>query len=352
MPEKKEALNIIFNLNGVCITDVTSEIYDGKKRSYIAADETKLFFLRKSAILHIQPMGVFKPLLQYVVPGTIELMQLLFSQELCDDVCVSFFGTGTLEINKLQVDALLTKALGAAYYQRIKPQLRIVSSDQCSRSSALEDNIQASIFQINTPPSILKKNLLSLVSKEALPNTILIYNRLSVACLWQEKNILVAPLAILPVFDLVKDSQLPSASAAELAFQQRNSVFYTTGLLMELIAHHQNQHVTLPPKERTPIATKLFDLHFDLTGSWSRTALLLKHQPCVQSLLSTQQYYDKGLVWLKNINPNLTFIDQDSYLACIKDPITPEEKTAMNDGPITTEALVKIPSMWGRSAAV
>lgn len=352
MPDKKAALNIIFNLNGVCIVDVPSEIHDGKKRSYIAADETNLFFLRKSAIFQIQPMGVFKPLLQYVVPGTIELMQLLFSHELCDHVCVSFFGTGTLEVNKLQVEALLTKALGAACYQNIKPQLRIASSYQCTSSSEIEDNIQAALFQINTPPSMLKKNLLSLVPKEALPNTILIDNRLSVACLWQEKNILVAPLATLPVFDLVKDSQQPSASAAELAFQQRNSVFYTTGLLMELIAHHQNERLTLPPKVRSPIVTKLFELHFGLTGSWSRTALLLKHQPCVQSLLSTQQYYDEGLAWLKNINPNLTFIDQDSYLACIKTPITTQENTAMSDRPIMTEALVKIPLMWCQSVAV
>lgn len=161
-------VNVVFNI------DRTLTCRDSVENTHEAA-----FFLNKGMI-------VSAIMTHYVFPGVIELMQLLFQTP---DVRVSFFSAERKERNIPFVEQLLERALGKDEYLKIKNTVRILSEDDLIVTSKEEKAKNREMYRFQ--PGNKQKDLLSLVSRDELSNTVLIGTATAdVACHQQAKNLL------------------------------------------------------------------------------------------------------------------------------------------------------------------
>jgi hypothetical protein len=142
------AVRIVFDIDGVLA------LID-KDSTTRYSPETVAFFSSHQSILNLD---CGPPNTYYLLPGALELMQLLFSLPKVDIV---FFSAGTDDRNKSLVKQLLIRALGSEHYERVAAEIMILSRNQLTRRKAIAPEILKAQFDTYglTSLNIYKKDL-------------------------------------------------------------------------------------------------------------------------------------------------------------------------------------------------
>lgn len=301
-------VHIVFDIDGVLA------LID-RARSFVYSKETTTFFSNHASILQVSRSDG-PPDIYYLVPGVLELMQLLFSRT---DVLVSFFSAGSDGRNSEFVKQLLTKALGSEHYKRIAPNLMILNRTHVTSLEVIDFQVlqnQLDRYGLHSMASYKKDLTKTLRQGCSLENTIFIEDNPDVVYSGQERNLLFCSdarpeyYAFLSKGDTVTYSSyfrffcacfvgIQCASAEDELFRRVNSIYYTTGLLMECI--EKNKAGTM--------LEDLFRLQFEASSCEDRFV------PRFRAAHKTQHYYDQGLSHLQKINPNLSFNTPSYYLS-------------------------------------
>lgn len=163
-------INLVFDIDGLlACTEVTN------------VDHAS-FFMHKGVLL-----TAIKT--HYVFPGVIELMQLVFQTE---GVRVSFFSSGEQQRNDIFVEKLLTRALGKDRYEKIKPELKILSAKDLDKSKEEQRDKQYRKYKIS--PGHLNKDISKVLREcDSLHQVVLIEDDKSYIAGGQAENVLLVP---------------------------------------------------------------------------------------------------------------------------------------------------------------
>lgn len=321
MPDK---LHIIFDLDGVAVAIIPQNFHIMRARNN--QQDPLLYFVRKTACLY-PTLGISLP--HCVLPGFIELLKLLYMSELAQCVEISFFSAGTAGRNKPLITAILTQALGTEVAKRILPHVKICSWEHCTAPTATELQLQNKLYGIDVYKEDHKKDILQIVDFPTAKNTILVDDHVTVTCFNQERNYCATPSVSLTAFYQAQSGEQRCESAKDLLFQELNSIYYLTGVLIEHIHHFQLEQRKKSNEERVPITEKLFNFHFERIGYKSSYTTPARYVPQFNKNFSNQAYYDLGLSKLKELNPALCFVNSKEIRAHIHEPPTHAEQVIL-----------------------
>lgn len=271
--------------------------------------ETILFFLRKGAIITVCGIS------HYIPPGVLELMRALFSNSL---VKVVFFSSGKSERNEPFVKELLIKALGEKWYSEIASEIRILSRHHLRTISAYESENQQKKYGL--PIDNRKKDIAYAIALEdSLEHAIFIDNAPEFVCCEQEEHYLHSETVQSGDFELLAKTETTSDSPEDSLFRKVNAIFYLAGVLLNCIKN----------KEKEPIPHKLFSLQF--TPDEPLEDISPAFKPCWDEPKKLLAFYQEGLTWLQEQNPELTLITPARYKDAVAKPASERQESEMQD---------------------
>ena len=231
----------------------------------------------------------------YLQPGTIELMQYLFSRA---DVRISFFSSGENNRNHEFVRELLTLALGKKKFEEVKAFVIIKSKEHLNPD--VHPQVNSSFF------GLLKKDI-TCVHREDVETeqTIFIDNDPSYVCLDQSRHYLYCPEASNnSYYSLEYDS---GRNDTEINFSQVNNIFYIAGMLQAIISENHTHSIKV-----TDVLTEK------------------------QAAISKAIYYQEGVSLLSKINSRLRLLTRDIFQQFIKDTGTKSREKVYRDPDVFT----------------
>ena len=272
-------------------------------------DEEKLYVLRKSMIIFAAERE------HQVLPGVIELMQMLFSK---DYINLVFFSSGIKERNTEFVKELLIRSLGQDKYQEVEPLITILSKDNLTPGEENQANQMYLNFGLNWGNN--KKDITKGLAKDgSLANAIFIDDDSTYIYCGQEKNFLRSPPGRAEYYGALK-KMTPDIAFYEYKndelFFEFNTVFYIAGVLSHCIDEFEKGH---------DAAGLLFDMHFKKS-----TDKLFGFEPrydCVKN----KEYYAKGLRSLRTVKPDICFVSHEDYVGTLDSPATEQEQQTIDD---------------------
>lgn len=326
LPKK---LNIIFDLDGVLVANVYATEKELRQRKYHYPNyPLLLYFLRNTALFFTaQPYS----LPQCVLPGVIELIQLLYSPEVAPFVEVSVFSAGADARNRGLYAAILTKALGKERSDEIMSRIKIRSRDDCEPSRPEQVALSQAQWGLEAKQTDFGKNIYKIINRDEKDHTLLIDDNPRSICHRQVANYCAAPSVHLQTFDPLLHGESSCDSAESLLFQQLNSVFYLTAVITDLVGCFktgQQNH-----SEARSVIDRLLQLHFERIPKMP-TGLVQRYRPRFQENFALQHMYDKGLEILKRtINPELSFVNYGAIQAMLESPVTEQERIFLEKKP-------------------
>ena len=209
-------------------------------------DEEKLYVLRKSMLIFATEIE------HQVLPGVIELIQLLFSK---DYIKLAFFSSGIKERNTEFVKELLIRSLGRDKYLEVEPSIIILSKENLTPGDKNQTSQMYQNFGLSWGNN--KKDITKALGKDgSLANAIFIDDDPTYIYYGQEKNFLRSPRGKVEYYDALKkmtpDTEFYEYRSDELFFKF-NTVFYIAGVLSDCINEFEKGHDVSP---------LLFDMHF------------------------------------------------------------------------------------------
>jgi hypothetical protein len=251
-----------------------------------------------------------------VLPGVIELIQLLFSK---DYINLAFFSSGRKERNAEFVKELLIRSLGKDKYLEVEPSIIILSREDLTPGDGNQASQMYQNFGLCWGNN--KKDITKALGKDgSLANAIFIDDDPTYIYYGQEKNFLRSPCGNVAYYDALKkmtpDTEFYEHRSDELFFKL-NTVFYIAGVLSDCIDEFEKGH---------DVTTGLlFDMHFKKS-----TDTLFGFEPrydCIKN----KEYYAKGLTFLRAVKPNICFVSHDDYVGTLDSPITEPEQQIIDD---------------------
>lgn len=272
-------------------------------------DEEKLHVLRKSMLIFAVERE------HQVLPGVIELMQLLFSK---DYINVAFFSSGVKERNTVFVKELLTRSLGEDKYLEVAPSIIILSKEDLTPGDKNQASQMYQNFGLTWGNN--KKDISKALGKNgSLANSIFIDDDSTYIYYGQEQNFLRSPWGKAEYYGALKN-MTPDIEFYEYksdeCFFKFNTVFYIAGVLSDCINEFEKGHDVRP---------LLFDMHFKKS-----TDKLFGFEPrydCIKD----KEYYAKGLTFLRAIKPNICFVSHEDYVGTLDSPATEQEQQIIDD---------------------
>lgn len=321
-------LNLILDLDGVIVANLQQVEKDLRQRKhYDAYASVLLYFLRNSALFFSNPPYSMP---QCVLPGVIELIQLLYSPKVTPYVEVSVFSAASEGRNRTLYAAILMKALGKERAAVIMSNIKMCSIDDCESLRPEQVSLLRALWGLETQQTDFGKNIYKIVSREDKNRTLLIDDNPRSICHRQVQNYCAAPSVFLHTFDPSLYGSEPCDSAESPLFQQLNSVFYLTSLIMDHVDHFkllQNKGLQEPT-----VSEKLLQFHFELLPKMP-TSIVQRYRPRFKENFSLQTIYDRGLGILQRINPGLSFVNYRAIQTVLEPPITDNEKLLLEKKP-------------------
>ncbi len=318
LPQPKK-LNIILSLDGVFFAHPFHEEKDDNSK-------TLLYFLRKSSLFFTKSP---RPVPRCVLPGAIELLQLLYSPEIAPSINLSVFNHSSREDARALFAEILTMAIGKDRCEQVIYDTPIYGYNDCEQVPKEHLLLIQTLYGIETPPTYYQKNIYKIVSKKDANSTLLLDANPESICYHQAKNYCAAPFVELQSFDpFIQIPEEENNDATSLMFQQLNSVYYIASQLIKFIMLFRRQQEQVPQVKVTTVTEELFQFHFESIPP-SQFSLLKRSQPRFQQRFAEQHHYTTGLNLLKRFNPELTFVDHSQIKATIEKPITTSEQTIL-----------------------
>lgn len=300
-------INVVFDIDNCIATG-----FDNDDISKLEQEESYITNFKKNR-LYIEAN---KP--HIIHPGAIEFIQLL---DRIPSIKISFFSSAI--DNDSRVEQLLCLALGKERYNVIKNQTIICSRKDLEKSTDKMNSIQYKNFGL--PPMNFKKNLQQVLTpNDDLAWTVLIDDDESNAYYDQEKNILKVPSICAEDFEYAHSCSKENIEWEWNIFSRFNHVSYSVGILFAALKiADQEKHKTL--------SDALFQIQFKQnTDKFAGSKMKLN---TALYLDNNMHYYELGLEKLREMNPNLQFLNSKNYLTefCytskVCDEITSSKKT-------------------------
>lgn len=324
-PPKK--LNIILTLDGVFFAHPfhTTEKADNRYQYRSDNSTVLLYFLRTASLFFTKsPRSVPR----CVLPGVIELLQLLYSPEIAPWINISVFNQGYREDTRTLFAELLIMALGKERGEQIIQDTQICGYNDYEEVSKEHLLLLRTLYGLETQPTHYQKNIYKIVSKEDKSNTLLLDANPDSICYHQAKNYCAAPFVNLQSFSPSTQASETSHDASNPIFQQLNSIYYIAARLMKSITLFKQLQEQVPSTKVTTVTDELFQFHFASIPQ-SQFDLLKRFTPRFQENFCEQDHYRTGFDLLKQFNSELTFLDHSQIKLVLEKPITASEQTAL-----------------------
>lgn len=267
-------------------------------------DEEKLYLLRKSMILFAVQRE------HQIFPGVIELMQVLHSKSYIN---LAFFSSAVKERNTEFVEKLLTRALGQERYSAVRPSVAILSRDDLTPGDREQGEQMRRNYGLSSGTN--KKDISKALGKDgSITNAVLVDDDSSYIFPGQEKNFLRSLSGRAEYY--TRFNEMTEREFNQSEFCKYNSVFFIAGVLADCIAEFEKGN---------DITELLFDISFTKNDD-----TLFGYKPnyrCAEN----RDYYEKGLLFLRTVNPNLCFVSLEDYIATVEAPATEEEQQIIAD---------------------
>jgi hypothetical protein len=231
----------------------------------------------------------------YLHHGVIEFIKALSNIPV---VNLHFFSADDETRNKPFVAGLIQKSMGEEYWRDHEGDIKIFSRpDVLDVQKELESHPEKTQTDYQPPYEVFKGNRkkdITLLRKEA-QNTCIADDRPSVALKNQENNYVnILPfypkyLDLSDFIDVAEDTYKKSDH-----FKALNHIFYLAGFLLDAIYYARENPAV-------PLSSVLFERQFSKVD-------LFRYQPDFQRLNSDMYYYEKGLKYLQQFNPQLELL--------------------------------------------
>lgn len=317
LPEVKK-LNIILSLDGVLLASPFSTLEKADQRPL-------LYFLRKSALFFTKSP---RTLPRCVLPGTIELIQLLYSPEIAPWINISVFNRSSREDARASFAEILTMALGKERSEQAMLFIKICGYTDCDQVPSEHLLLLSTLYGLETSLTSYQKDIYKLVGKEDGNNTLLLDANPDSIRYRQAKNYCAASFVDLQSFEPCSQEPERADDASHPIFQQLNSVYYIASRLIEFIGLFKRLQEQVPQLKITTVAEALFQSHFESRPS-SFFALLRRSTPRFEKNFGDQHHYTTGLSVLKQFNSELTFITPSKIESTIEKPMTEGERAIL-----------------------
>lgn len=314
-------LQLIFGIRGIVVDAIPYSLKDGQVEHHRVSEQTLLYFLRTTSLYFTKSSS---PLPQCVLPGYTELLQLLFSHPMAENVNVSFFENGPEGTNKLILREIFNKAFESFAGREMLSNTVIRSANHCRYASDIDLMLLESRFGVKTTEWDVKKDIFKIVDQSEKHNALLIDADMRSICYFQVNNFLGVPAGSIKAFDLRYTSTLSCQTADDPLFQELNRIFYLTGLLLEVIDDFCKTRDGKNVATEDTVTQKLFNMQFEIVPTVNGIVKLFR--PRLHELYSKQEYYEKGLAALQQFNPSLSFITPQHIQEVTNRPISEEEK--------------------------
>jgi hypothetical protein len=267
----------VFDLDDVVVKPIFTS--DTRERIYQELDQYIGVEFRKKMSVDI--MGYT----HMIYPGFFTLFQWIHNR---GDVFY-FFSTGVKERNEKITKIIIKKTFNELAPKIIK-QTKIFSREDCLDTTLLEDGRSSKYQPVSFYGNKKKKLKGVVVSKEQLPNTLLIDDDPSYILKGEEKNFIKVPL-----------TTFYFQPNYEKTFYSFHTAFYICGLLAKIIS--------ISKKKNIPLRESSWSLIDDDLKPENHTAKELKNNQ-YRHLHNTKDlsFYKSGLKILQEINPELDFL--------------------------------------------